>query len=160
MSKLPDFEAWAKKWQGSLRRLFLGLIWTIPVFLIALQVNLPLNMAVWGHSFLTILYALALWLILVQLNQKEDRAVAPPVATPAGKHFLHGVPVSPNCAGQHVPACRSPGAHFFHSRCRLGGGGALRHAPLGVHQPETPRAPTHPGRAPVPLLTAIKKTTT
>jgi len=67
----PDFEAWAKKWQGSLRRLFLGLIWTIPVFLIALQVNLPLNMAVWGHSFLTILYALALWLILVQLNQKR-----------------------------------------------------------------------------------------
>jgi peptidoglycan/LPS O-acetylase OafA/YrhL len=71
----PDFWGWVMKRQVPLRRLFLGLIWTIPLFLIAIQVNLPLNMAVWGHSYLTILYALALALILVQLNQKGTRVL-------------------------------------------------------------------------------------
>lgn len=71
----PDFQALAMKWRGGLRLLFLGLIWTIPLFLIALQINLALNMAVWGHSYLTILYALALLLILIKINQKATRVL-------------------------------------------------------------------------------------
>jgi len=116
----------------------------------------------WQYPGLTSLCALALLLslILTRADTRGNGGTAPTMVRSSRGFFLHNVPVSPNCAGQHVPAGRSPGAHFFYSRYRLGGGGALRHAPLGVHQPETPRAPTHPGRAPVPLLTAIKKTTT
>lgn len=66
----PKFDYWTMILHRYLRRLLLVLIWTIPIFLIALQVNLPLNMAVWGHSYLTILYALALLFILIQVNQK------------------------------------------------------------------------------------------
>lgn len=71
----PDCKAWLMKWYGSLKSTFLVLICTIPLFLIALQINLPLNMAVWGHSYLTIFYSLALLLILIQVNQKCTRVL-------------------------------------------------------------------------------------
>jgi hypothetical protein len=116
----------------------------------------------WQHPRLTSLCALALLLslILTRADTRRSGGTAPTMVRSSRGFFLHIVPVSPNCAGLHVPAGRSPGAHFFRARRRLGGGGTLRNSPLGVYQPEMHQAPTHPDRAPVPLLTAITKTTT
>jgi peptidoglycan/LPS O-acetylase OafA/YrhL len=66
----PNFALCVSKELKSIHRLFLWLIGAIPLFLIALRFNLPLNMAVWGHTYLTILYALALLLILIRIDHK------------------------------------------------------------------------------------------
>ncbi|QIM53989.1 acyltransferase family protein [Hydrogenophaga crocea] len=63
------FEAWMTRHGAALQRLFTRLLWLIPLFLIAIRINLPLNMALWGHSYLTVVYALAVLLILKRLDR-------------------------------------------------------------------------------------------
>jgi peptidoglycan/LPS O-acetylase OafA/YrhL len=62
----PDFQTWAQAHREDLSKWFKRMAWGILVFLVALRINLPLNMAIWGHTYLTVFYALALLIILTR----------------------------------------------------------------------------------------------
>jgi peptidoglycan/LPS O-acetylase OafA/YrhL len=53
----------------ALHRALIGLTCAIPLFLLAIRLNLPLNMAVWGHAYLTLFYSLVLLTIIARLAQ-------------------------------------------------------------------------------------------
>ncbi len=63
----PEFQTWMSAHKCTVRRVLKALAWCLPVFLVALRIDLPLTMAVWGHTYLTMLYALALLVIIASL---------------------------------------------------------------------------------------------
>lgn len=65
----PNFLVWMAKHRQVFKRGLICMLWAIPLFLIALRLNLPLNMAAWGHTYLTLLYSLMLLMIITGLAQ-------------------------------------------------------------------------------------------
>ena len=60
----PWFAPWLGERETALVRTFKALCMLIPVLALALKVNLPLAMSSWGHTYLTVFYAICLLMVL------------------------------------------------------------------------------------------------
>lgn len=73
-----------EKYRRPLRLTLAALFCAIPLFLLALRLNLPLHMATWGHSYLTVLYSLTLLMILDGLARQGTPVLRRPWLTRLG----------------------------------------------------------------------------
>lgn len=67
----PEFELWTQHNAVRMRRWLKNLYWGIPVLFIALATNIAWNMAAWGHTYLSLLYAVVLVHILLATGTQK-----------------------------------------------------------------------------------------
>lgn len=67
----PKFEPWIRNNAAKKRQWLQILYWGIPLLIVALATNLAWNMAAWGHTYLTLLYAALLVHILSEVDTRK-----------------------------------------------------------------------------------------